>query len=386
MRKLPIRFAFLLGFIGFVTSFGAHIVAVNLPYYIEQVGAGLVMIGLLIAIYDVAEIIAKPVFGALADRSGMKKTMQAGIIVFILASLLYLILPPKMLIVIRLLQGTGAAALSAVSLAMVGFYYKEKKGRAFGIYNAIKGIGYVLSPVVGGAIILKQSFSGIFLASAGVGVLALLVSFLLPKPEDHVENVFKADDDDLSFKAFFTVFRDAQLWPWYIVIVVNMFFMGVLFGFLPVYAKALHFSAMQNGILMSVVAIAYLGIQPLAGRLADGMNQVLLMRIGLAVSGVCTLLIPFSGIYTLPVAGVLAGMGIGTVWTNSDTLVSGLSQDGKLGATMGAAGSFKELGDMIGPLLMGLLSQWLGLTAGFIICGALGMIAIGLTWSEKGRG
>ena len=44
------KWAFVLGFLGFATSFGAHIVAVNLPFYAEKVGIGLTMIGLLIAI------------------------------------------------------------------------------------------------------------------------------------------------------------------------------------------------------------------------------------------------------------------------------------------------------------------------------------------------
>jgi hypothetical protein len=52
--------AVVLGFVGFVTSFGAHIVAVNLPFYAQSVGVGVAVIGLLIAAYDLAEIIAKP--------------------------------------------------------------------------------------------------------------------------------------------------------------------------------------------------------------------------------------------------------------------------------------------------------------------------------------
>jgi hypothetical protein len=47
---------------GFVTSFGAHIVATNLPSYAEVAGVGALMIGLLIAIYDLAELFAKRVF------------------------------------------------------------------------------------------------------------------------------------------------------------------------------------------------------------------------------------------------------------------------------------------------------------------------------------
>jgi MFS family permease len=104
-RMLP---AFILGFVGFATSFGAHIVAVNLPVYAEQVGIGTAMIGLLIAAYDFAEILAKPAFGALADRQGMKKTMLAGIVVFTLSSVLYPFVSPRLLIFIRFLQGLGS--------------------------------------------------------------------------------------------------------------------------------------------------------------------------------------------------------------------------------------------------------------------------------------
>ncbi len=50
-----------------------------------------------------------------------------------------------------------------------------------------------------------------------------------------------------------------------------------------------------------------------------------------------------------------------------------------MGATMGVAGSFIELGDMIGPLLMGAISQALGLKWGFVICVVLGGIALLVT-------
>ena len=101
--------AAILGFVGFVTSFGAHIVAVNLPSYAKEVGVGVAIIGVLIAAYDLAEIVSKPLFGSLADRVGMKRTMLAGIAVFIAASLLYAIVDPRLLVVVRFAQGVGAA-------------------------------------------------------------------------------------------------------------------------------------------------------------------------------------------------------------------------------------------------------------------------------------
>jgi hypothetical protein len=41
---------------------------------------------------------------------------------------------------------------------------------------------------------------------------------------------------------------------------------------------------------------------------------------------------------------------------------------------------------MLGPLLIGLLAQWLGIRAGFIICGSLGFLALGLLGLARQRG
>jgi MFS family permease len=377
--KTSLKWAFVLGFLGFATSFGAHIVAVNLPFYAEKVGFGLTMIGLLIAIYDFAEIVAKPLFGGLADKKGMKKALYLGIIIFILASLLYPFVPPKFLIVVRFLQGLGGASLSAVSLAMVGTLYKDNKGKAFGIYNAIKGLGYVVSPIIGGAIVMKSNFGGIFYACAAIGFIALLLAFTLPADKQKGSAAFDDDDDDFSFKSLFAVFKNKTLAPWFLIIVINMFFVGILFGFLPVRIHELGYNPFDTGLLLSVTTVSYLLVQPVAGWLADKYNQVMILRLGMLLSIVSTAAIPFVTGTLLIITCIVAGIGIGVVWTNSDALVSKLAKENEMGATMGVAGSFKELGDMIGPLLMGVISQALGLKWGFVICAVLGGIALLVT-------
>ena len=95
----------------------------------------------------------------------------------------------------RFVQGIGAAALSAVSLALIGIYYRERPGRSYGIYNAIKGAGYVLSPIIGTALVWRSQFAAIFLASAAVGALAFGLTLLLPEPKTPSAGAFDDDDD-----------------------------------------------------------------------------------------------------------------------------------------------------------------------------------------------
>jgi MFS family permease len=162
-----------------------------------------------------------------------------------------------------------------------------------------------------------------------------------------------------------------------------MFFVGILFGFLPVRVHELNYGVLETGLLLSLAALSYLLVQPFAGMLADRVNAATTIRYGLVLAGVCTILFPFVNGALLVVVIILAGVGVGTVWTNTDTLISRLARQGRLGATMGAAGSYKEIGDMAGPLLIGVLSQWLGLPAGFAICGALGLLSVVLIWRRQ---
>jgi MFS family permease len=365
----------ILALCGFVTSFGAHIVATNLPAYAEAVRAGAFMIGLLIGVYDFAELFAKPVAGFIADRHGMKRTLLAGLGIFILGTLLFLFISPTLLLLVRFIQGLGAAALSTVSITLVATYFTTRRGQAFGIYNAIKGAGYVMAPALGGFLASSYGFAMIFVVSAAVGMVALLLSFLLPNDRDQ-QTELSDDDDDLSFTQFLLIFKAPRLVPIYAVIVINMFLVGILFGFLPVYLYAIGYTPLQSGTLVSIATVSYLLVQPVAGWLADRVAVQLTVVIGLLLAAAGIIVVTFTNGIPLIVTIVLAGIGVGTVWTNSDTLVSTLAEDDQLGASIGAAQSFKEFGDMIGPLLIGALIQFFGVRVGFVSCGVLALLLL----------
>lgn len=364
----------ILALCGFVTSFGAHIVATNLPSYAEKVGAGAFMIGLLIAVYDFAELFAKPLAGFVADRRGMKLMLLIGLVVFIIGSLLFLIIHPKLLLLVRFIQGLGAAALSTVSISLVAKFFPKGRGRAFGIYNAIKGAGYVISPVLGGWLAHRYGFAMIFVVSAGVGIAALLASFFLPR--DKNEKADLEDDDELSLKQFFLIFKEPRLLPIYAVIVINMFLVGILFGFLPVYLHSIGYTALQSGSVISTATLSYLLVQPIAGHLADKIEIRFTVLFGLFLAAAAIIATTFTSGGMLLAVVIIAGLGIGTVWTNSDTLVSVLADKRQLGASIGAAQSFKEVGDMVGPLVVGLITQFFGVRVAFVSCGALALVCL----------
>jgi MFS family permease len=125
---------------------------------------------------------------------------------------------------------------------------------------------------------------------------------------------------------------------------------------------------------VSLATAAYLLIQPVAGGLADRYAMRTTVLLGLLVAALSIMAITFASGWILIVIVIAAGMGIGTVWTNSDALVSASASPSQIGASIGAAHSFKEFGDMVGPLLVGGLTQFFGVRLGFVTCGAAAVV------------
>jgi hypothetical protein len=94
----------------------------------------------------------------------------------------------------------------------------------------------------------------IFMASAFIGVLAFVLSVFLPKPKSEISTRLDDDNDSIGISGLLAAFRQSSLWPWYVVTVVNMFFVGILFGFLPVRVYALGYGPLINGVLLTAVS------------------------------------------------------------------------------------------------------------------------------------
>src|SRR5215216_4941613 len=76
---------------GFTTAFGAHAVAANLGGSSSDAVTSLLTLGVLLALYDGAEVLLKPLFGTIADRIGARPMLLFGLAGFALASGTYVL-------------------------------------------------------------------------------------------------------------------------------------------------------------------------------------------------------------------------------------------------------------------------------------------------------
>ncbi len=92
--------------------------------------------------------------GALADRLGARKVFQAGLGLFVVASVGCGLAPDTLVLVIaRMIQGVGAAVAVPASLALIRAAYPQPqaRARAIGVWRGVAGVAAASGPILGGS-------------------------------------------------------------------------------------------------------------------------------------------------------------------------------------------------------------------------------------------
>jgi MFS family permease len=123
--------------------------------------------------------------GRLGDVIGHRRVLLGGLAVFALGSLVCSVVPAlPALVAARALQGSGAAALMAVTVALVReTVAKERTGSAMGLLGTTSAIGTALGPSLGGALIAGVGWHAIFYVLAVLSLPAFALAHrFLPAP------------------------------------------------------------------------------------------------------------------------------------------------------------------------------------------------------------
>ncbi len=168
--------AALLGF--FAITLDALVVNVALPGIRTDLGGGMTGLQWVIDGYTLMFAALLLPAGSLADRIGSRTAFGIGLAVFVLASAACGLAPSlPVLIIARLVQGAGAAAMMPSSLALIREAYTDpvRRGRAVALWSTGGAVASATGPVIGGAATLV-SWRLIFFVNvpAGAAALALL--------------------------------------------------------------------------------------------------------------------------------------------------------------------------------------------------------------------
>ena len=113
--------------------------------------------------------------GALADRLGLRSGFLVGLAVFGVGSAACACAPSlTALIVARVVQGAGAAALMPCSLALIAHLFPDSgdRRRALAVWGGASGIGLAAGPVLGGILTAGLGWRAIFLVNVPIAAAA----------------------------------------------------------------------------------------------------------------------------------------------------------------------------------------------------------------------
>lgn len=157
-----------------LSSLGTSIANVGLPTFVGAFDASFQSVQWVVLAYLLAVTTLVVSAGRLGDLFGRRRLMLLGIASFTVASLACAAAPSLWaLIVARAGQGSGAAVMMALTMALVGESVpRERAGRAMGLLGTTSAIGTALGPSLGGLLIGSFGWQAIFLINLPLGTLA----------------------------------------------------------------------------------------------------------------------------------------------------------------------------------------------------------------------
>ena len=166
----------------FVASLDQTVVGTAIPRIVADLG-GFDRFTWITSAYIVASTTAVPIVGRLSDMYGRKVFYVAGIVVFLVGSVLSgFSQSMNQLIVFRAIQGLGGGTMMALAFVTVGdLFPPADRGKYQGFVAAVFGLSSVIGPTLGGFITDTLSWNWIFFINLPIGIpVAILFVLFFP--------------------------------------------------------------------------------------------------------------------------------------------------------------------------------------------------------------
>jgi EmrB/QacA subfamily drug resistance transporter len=128
--------------------------------------------------YTIACTTVLMAIGTLADRFGRRRIFICSIVAFGLTSLICgLAQSASVLIVSRFLQGMAGGAMLICQIAILSHQFRDgqERGKAFGAWGIVFGIGLGFGPIIGGMIVAVSNWQWVFLVHGLIAILTLIL-------------------------------------------------------------------------------------------------------------------------------------------------------------------------------------------------------------------
>lgn len=326
--------------------------------------------GLLLTIFLLSAIVARPFIGKILDVVGKRKMLVMSMVGYFVTTILYVFIKPfVLLLVLRFIQGIFFSVLTTANNAIAADTVPmEKRGRGLGYFAMSQNLAIVLGSFVALLLIQYVSFDALFWVMSAI----LLIGSALVLTLRITEHEFPEGKPKLTFKMSDLIEKGAV--PFALIgLFVAFSYSGVL-SFLAVYAKEKGVLAVASFFYV-VFAAAMLLSRPFTGRMFDtkGPNSIIMPGFILfAIGLLCMAWMPSAFVFLL--AGALIGLGYGALVPSFQTLSVQKSPARRTSYATATFFTFFDIGIALGSFILGSIAAHKGYATIYLVAGAVILI------------
>ena len=327
-------------------------------------------VGLLITVFTFPGILLTPVAGVLSDRFGRRKVLVPSLFLFGIAGVACAFATNfGLLLVLRTLQGVGAAALGAINVTMIGDIYSgQRRTEALGYNSSVLSVGTASYPAIGGALALLGWRYPFALPLVAIPV-ALLVLLSLRNPESHNEQDLKEYAGNIWESV-----RDRRVVGLFCsTLVTFVILFGPLISYLPIFMSVTYgSSSLIIGLVVATASLTTALASTQEGWLTSHFSEKMLIRMSFVLYAVSLMLIPLvPNVWLLLVPTVILGVAQSLNLPPAFSLLNEAAPDENRGAFIAINSTILRLGQTLGPVLMSAAAIPVGLGGAYFAGAAL---------------
>jgi len=341
----------------------------------DLAGATPLLVGLALGIYGLTQAALQIPFGLLSDRLGRKPVIAAGLLLFLLGSVVAASADSIGGVILgRCLQGSGAVA--AAIMALLADQTREQvRTAAMATIGLSIGVAFAVAMVLGPLVAGAFGLAGVFWFTAALAALGLPVLWkLVPRAPRRLRH----RDVGIDRAQLGRILGRPELLRLDLSIFALHLVLMAIFVAVPFRLLDAGIATERHGLAyLGVMALAFLGMVPLVvvAEKRRRMKAMVLLAIAAMLVSLLGLAWVGAGLWALLAWLWLFFVGFNLLEATLPSLLSKLAPAGAKGTAMGVYSTSQFLGAFLGGVLGGALAQQWGLSAVF-----LGAAVLVLAW------
>ncbi|NCU82727.1 MAG: MFS transporter [Actinobacteria bacterium] len=341
----------------FLVAVGFGLIIPAIPIFAKTFGVSNTLIGLIISSFAIMRFISGLFAGKLVDRFGERLVLGAGLFMVSLFTLISgLAQSYEQLLIFRTAGGLGSSMFSVSAGALILRVVSDnQRGQAQSLYNGGFIAGGVAGPAFGGALIALSPRAPFFIYSALLIVAGIVSLIFLHESRLGAKVEQSSQERALTIKEALAI--KPYLYSLFLAFLGSWILFGMRSSILPLFVvEDLKASPSLVGLSFTVALIAQGSVMVRAGKHSDknGRKPVILAGFSIVMASLGILFLA-NNVTVYLIAMIVMGLGAGFA-ASAGAIVGDVikGKSGKVYAFWQMAG---DAGMMVGPVLLGFISD-----------------------------